>query len=287
MGDLQYASPATVSRCGMVFVDSRNLGSMPYVNTWLASRYAPIPRHHSNSALLGGGGGGELFITDTCTCNARNHKRQTEGHPQPKLQVTLTTWVEADTKVCKEATFQAKQAAYKAVVRQQLSRSWCAPYVQAMQQSVYCAHMLLCCTSAIQNHLSRPHAVRWQGHLVAACCRSNAAEAGLLKQLFAKYAAPAVDYVLEGVDAGELVQKLKLSIPVTNLNLITQLCHLLETLLLDSGHYIDPNVSACTPTSLIRDTDVLDKSCMTSAGNAAACRHDHSYAAEQKDACRF
>ena len=38
VGDLQYASPATVSRCGMVFVDSRNLGYMPYVNTWLVSR---------------------------------------------------------------------------------------------------------------------------------------------------------------------------------------------------------------------------------------------------------
>ncbi len=45
VGDLQYASPATVSRCGMVFVDSRNLGFMPYVNTWLASRYVIIPRH--------------------------------------------------------------------------------------------------------------------------------------------------------------------------------------------------------------------------------------------------
>jgi len=49
VGDLQYASPATVSRCGMVFVDSRNLGYMPFVNTWLASRYATIPRHHSTS----------------------------------------------------------------------------------------------------------------------------------------------------------------------------------------------------------------------------------------------
>ena len=39
VGDLQYASPATVSRCGMVFVDSRNLGYMPYINTWLTSRY--------------------------------------------------------------------------------------------------------------------------------------------------------------------------------------------------------------------------------------------------------
>lgn len=79
--------------------------------------------------------------------------------------------------------------------------------------------------------------------LVVCHRRSNSAEAGLLKQLFAKYATPAVDYILEGIDAGELVQKLKLTIPVTNLNLITQLCHLLETLLLESGHYTDPNVS--------------------------------------------
>ena len=61
---------------------------------------------------------GELIITHSRTCNERNHKCQTEGHPQPKLQATLTTWVEADTKVCKEATCQAKQAAYKAVVHQ-------------------------------------------------------------------------------------------------------------------------------------------------------------------------
>lgn len=45
VGDLQYASPATVSRCGMVFVDSRNLGYMPYVNTWLVSRYAHCLHH--------------------------------------------------------------------------------------------------------------------------------------------------------------------------------------------------------------------------------------------------
>ena len=38
VGDLQYASPATISRCGMVFVDSLNLGYMPYIQTWLASR---------------------------------------------------------------------------------------------------------------------------------------------------------------------------------------------------------------------------------------------------------
>ncbi|GFH31853.1 uncharacterized protein HaLaN_30973, partial [Haematococcus lacustris] len=36
--DLQYASPATISRCGMVYVDSRNLGYKPYVWTWLHGR---------------------------------------------------------------------------------------------------------------------------------------------------------------------------------------------------------------------------------------------------------
>lgn len=38
MGDLQYASPATVSRCGMVFVDPKNLGYEPFWQRWLESR---------------------------------------------------------------------------------------------------------------------------------------------------------------------------------------------------------------------------------------------------------
>lgn len=75
-------------------------------------------------------------------------------------------------------------------------------------------------------------------------CRVNLSEAGLLKQLFTKYATPAIDYIMEGMDAGELVQKVKLTVAVTSLNLITQLCHLLETLLKESGHYTDPNVSS-------------------------------------------
>ncbi|XP_057687718.1 dynein axonemal heavy chain 10-like isoform X2 [Corythoichthys intestinalis] len=38
VGDLQYASPATVSRCGMVFVDPQNLRYTPYWQKWLTER---------------------------------------------------------------------------------------------------------------------------------------------------------------------------------------------------------------------------------------------------------
>ena len=87
----------------------------------------------------------------------------------------------------------------------------------------------------------------WQAvlHLAGHCtCRVNIQEASVLKQLFDKYAVPIVDFVIEGVDGNELVKKLKLTIPVTNLNLVAQLCRLLGTLLQESGHYSDPNVRA-------------------------------------------
>ncbi|KAJ8284497.1 hypothetical protein COCON_G00033470 [Conger conger] len=38
VGDLQYASPATVSRCGMVFVDPKNLRYAPYWQKWVKTR---------------------------------------------------------------------------------------------------------------------------------------------------------------------------------------------------------------------------------------------------------
>ena len=37
VGNLQYASPATVSRCGMVFVDPKNLGYEPYWLRWVSA----------------------------------------------------------------------------------------------------------------------------------------------------------------------------------------------------------------------------------------------------------
>lgn len=38
VGDLQYASPATVSRCGMVYLDPKNLGFLPHFQRWTNSR---------------------------------------------------------------------------------------------------------------------------------------------------------------------------------------------------------------------------------------------------------
>jgi dynein heavy chain len=38
--DLKVASPATVSRCGMLWVPAEALGWLPYVQTWANSRYS-------------------------------------------------------------------------------------------------------------------------------------------------------------------------------------------------------------------------------------------------------
>lgn len=107
--DLQFASPATISRCGMVYVDSRNLGYRPYIWTWLNTR-------------------------------------------------------------------------------------------------------------------------------------QKASEADMLRGLFEKYAVPCVDWVVEGIDGDDLVRKPKLTIPLTNLNMITQLCNLLDATIEDHPRMADAQI---------------------------------------------
>ena len=48
MFDLQYASPATISRCGMVYVDPKNLGYKPYWQKWVSGRSSKQEREDLN-----------------------------------------------------------------------------------------------------------------------------------------------------------------------------------------------------------------------------------------------
>jgi len=40
VNDLKVASPATVSRCGMVYLTQEELGWEPYVKTWMSTKFA-------------------------------------------------------------------------------------------------------------------------------------------------------------------------------------------------------------------------------------------------------
>jgi len=50
--DLQYASPATISRCGMVYVDPKNLGYEPFWQRWLNGRQAKRAREFQELTKL-------------------------------------------------------------------------------------------------------------------------------------------------------------------------------------------------------------------------------------------
>ncbi|ESN91800.1 hypothetical protein HELRODRAFT_96436 [Helobdella robusta] len=48
VSDLQYASPATISRCGMVYVDPKNLGFEPYWWRWVSQKTNPFLQEELN-----------------------------------------------------------------------------------------------------------------------------------------------------------------------------------------------------------------------------------------------
>ena len=45
------ASPATVSRAGMIFLDVDEMGWQPFVNSWLQQRYKPMQNIGEQNSL--------------------------------------------------------------------------------------------------------------------------------------------------------------------------------------------------------------------------------------------
>lgn len=46
VADLSQASPATVSRCGMVYLEPSILGLKPFVECWIKKLPDPVFKHH-------------------------------------------------------------------------------------------------------------------------------------------------------------------------------------------------------------------------------------------------
>lgn len=93
----------------------------------------------------------------------------------------------------------------------------------------------------------RPYLWRWLNS------RTSAGEADALRPLFEKYAAPGIEWVTEGLDGGDVVKKPLQSVPLTALNLLAQLCGLLDATLgaptaegqdAANGRLQDPQVGA-------------------------------------------
>ena len=58
----------------------------------------------------------------------------------------------------------------------------------------------------------------------------------LLQQLFDKYVPPCIDYILSGLVDGEMGAKLKQVIPISNIDMVKQLCSSLDV-------FVSPNIT--------------------------------------------
>ena len=82
VGDLQYASPATVSRCGMVWVDPKNLGFTPYFQRWVV-QFENLEQVEQLNTLF------NKYVPEL-TGWVMEGLFQGEYEPQPKLALPLT-----------------------------------------------------------------------------------------------------------------------------------------------------------------------------------------------------
>lgn len=64
-----------------------------------------------------------------------------------------------------------------------------------------------------------------------------------IRELFQKYVPACIDFVLEGLVMGELTKPLMQTIPLTNLNMVRQLCNMLEAILCDKFQVHRPVVN--------------------------------------------
>lgn len=63
--DLSVASPATVSRCGMVYLCHEDLGWMPYVKTWTETAITSKSKEDAEE-------NGKIFLSKTCVSGLVN-----------------------------------------------------------------------------------------------------------------------------------------------------------------------------------------------------------------------
>lgn len=83
----------------------------------------------------------------------------------------------------------------------------------------------------------KPYFWRWLNS------RTKQGEADTLQQLFDRIAVPAIEFVCEGMDGHDAVKKPLQRIPHTNLNMVAQLCRLLDATFIDHPKLEDPQVS--------------------------------------------
>lgn len=85
--DLAVASPATVSRCGMVYIDSNELGWLPYVKTWMKKfedKFGEVAAQYLLALFEKYVGDGLTYVAKKCT--------QTMKQVSSLLNTSCSTW---------------------------------------------------------------------------------------------------------------------------------------------------------------------------------------------------